>query len=63
MKTAFIATILVLFAVQFAARILRIMDTRTKWPLSKSTTLPQECGSTVLDGLFALWASLVLALS
>ena len=63
MKTAFIATILVLFAVQFAARILRIMDASKEWPLSKRTTLPQECGNAVMDGLFILWASFVLALS
>lgn len=63
MKTAFIITILILFAVQFAIRILRIFNERTEWPLSKPITLPQECGSAVLDGLFVLWAAFVLALS
>lgn len=42
MKTAFIITMLILFSVMFAIRMLRIFDTNTEWPLSPETTLPQE---------------------
>ena len=63
MKTAFIITMLILFSVMFAIRMLRIFNTNTEWPLSPKTTLPQECGSALMDGLIILWAGLVLALS
>ena len=63
MKTAFIITMLILFSVMFAIRILRIFDTSTEWPLNSKTTLPQECGNALMDGLIILWAGFVLALS
>lgn len=63
MKSAYIVVMLVLFAVQFAIRILRIFNERTEWPRKIQLTLPQECGSAVMDGLVVIWASFVLALS
>ena len=63
MKTAFIITMLVLFSLMFAVRILRIFDTSTEWPRNSKTTLPQECGNALMDGLIILWAGFVLALS
>lgn len=63
MKTAFIITMLILFSVMFAIRMLRILNANTEWPLSPKTTLPQECGNALMDGLIILWAGLVLALS
>ena len=63
MKSAFIITILILFSVMFAIRMLRIFNANTEWPLSPKTTLPQECGNALMDGLIILWAGFVLALS
>jgi|LSQX01.2.fsa_nt_gb UPF0716 family protein affecting phage T7 exclusion len=63
MKTAFIITMLILFSVMFAIRMLRIFDTNTEWPLTSKTTLPQECGNALMDGLMIIWAALILALS
>lgn len=64
MKSAFIITMLILFSLLFAIRILRTFDTITEWPLNTKTTLPKECGSAVMDGLIIIiWASFVLALS
>ena len=63
MKTAFIITMLILFSVMFAIRMLRIFGTNTEWPLSPNTPLPQECGNALMDGLIILWAGFVLALS
>lgn len=63
MESAFIITMLVLFSLMFAVRILQIFDTSTEWPQNSKTTLPQECGNALMDGLIILWAGFVLALS
>ena len=63
MKSAFTITMLILFSLMFAIRMLRIFDTSTEWPLNPKTTLPQECGNALMDGLIIIWASFILALS
>ena len=64
MKTAFIATMLVLFGLQFLIRAVRIFDERTEWPREQNKiTLPQELGGALIDGLTLLWGAFALALS
>ena len=59
---AYVIVMLILFAFQAFVRALAIVDERAEWPRTKKTTLAQECFSLVMDGLFIVWAGVVLAL-